>query len=51
MAADPARRKIFIDSIVPFLELYGFEGVDFDWEYPGDREGSDPVYICYQSII
>lgn len=44
MASDPERRKIFIESVIPFLQLYGFEGLDFDWEYPGDREGSDPEH-------
>jgi GH18 family chitinase len=44
MAADASKRKTFIDSLVPFLERYGFEGVDLDWEYPGDREGSDPEH-------
>ena len=42
MASQADRRKTFIDSLIPFLQLYGFEGVDLDWEYPGDREGSDP---------
>jgi len=41
MAADPAKRQIFLDSIVPFVKKYGFEGVDLDWEYPG-AQGADP---------
>ncbi|WP_199775613.1 glycosyl hydrolase family 18 protein [Microbulbifer pacificus] len=35
MAHDPVRRKVFVDSIVHFLERYDFDGVDIDWEYPG----------------
>ncbi|GAB2503873.1 hypothetical protein GCM10008940_01970 [Microbulbifer agarilyticus] len=35
MAHDPVRRKVFIDSVVHFLERYDFDGVDIDWEYPG----------------
>jgi len=41
MAADPAKRQIFLDSIVPFVKEYGFEGVDLDWEYPGSRDTID----------
>jgi len=44
MAADPAKRKIFIDSSVAFAKTFDFDGLDFDWEYPGDREGSDPEH-------
>ena len=42
MAADPAKRQTFLASVVPFLKKFGFHGLDFDWEYPGSREGSNP---------
>ncbi|MCK7597499.1 glycosyl hydrolase family 18 protein [Microbulbifer sp. CAU 1566] len=35
MAHDPERRKVFVDSVVHFLERFDFDGVDIDWEYPG----------------
>lgn len=41
MASTAGRRKAFVDSVLRFMDKYGFQGVDLDWEYPvsEDRGG------------
>lgn len=31
MASNSDSRKTFVNSVVEFLDLYGFDGLDFDW--------------------
>jgi chitinase len=41
MSRDATRRKVFVDSIVRFLQQFDFDGIDIDWEYPG-ADGAVP---------
>ncbi|CCT65062.1 related to chitinase [Fusarium fujikuroi IMI 58289] len=53
MVSTEANRAIFINNLLGFLSQYGYDGVDFDWEYPGadDRGGTDDDGKNYVALL
>jgi len=43
MAQTAATRKTFIDSLMKYLSDHKYDGVDIDWEYPGNRPTGTPA--------
>ncbi|EFX90232.1 hypothetical protein DAPPUDRAFT_220226 [Daphnia pulex] len=36
LVSDPAKMANFVSKALAFVRQYNFDGLDFDWEYPGD---------------
>lgn len=44
MVSEKSRRDAFIRSVTDFMNQYGFDGLDIDWEFPGDpSRGGKPT--------
>ena len=48
---DSEKRKIFIASAIKFIQEYNFDGLDLDWEYPGQRGGSPTDVNSFTLLI
>ncbi len=42
MAATADNRKVFVKSVIEFIEEYKLDGLDMDWEYPGMYGAGNP---------
>ncbi|KAJ6031531.1 hypothetical protein N7540_002263 [Penicillium herquei] len=53
LAASKTKQSTFFESLLNFLDTYGFDGVDLDWEYPveSDRGGPDADYDNYPTFL
>lgn len=53
LASTASNRATFIDNLLGFLSEYGYDGVDFDWQYPGaaDRGGSEKDTANYVLLL
>ncbi|EKX38239.1 hypothetical protein GUITHDRAFT_115583 [Guillardia theta CCMP2712] len=49
MVRDGAMRAKFVGELVNLCETYGFDGVDYNWEYPGYIFGRG--YLAESEVI
>ena len=51
MANTAESRTKFVRSAVAFVKEHGFDGLDYDWEYPGKVAGSDGVQPVFGGLV
>ncbi|KAL7555041.1 hypothetical protein ACHAWF_018638, partial [Thalassiosira exigua] len=50
-AATPKSRMKFAQSSVAFMRKYGFDGLDIDWEYPGDETRGGNATLDKENLV
>lgn len=53
MVSEEVNRSDFINSAIAYAHKYGFDGIDIDWEYPGDlsRGGSEQDFDNFITFL
>ena len=51
MVSDGSVRKKFVESAVDFVGKHDFDGLDLDWEYPGDSERGGKHSDRYRNLF
>ncbi|ETS77353.1 hypothetical protein PFICI_11227 [Pestalotiopsis fici W106-1] len=53
MVSSAANRQKFISALQSFMQSYGFDGIDIDWEYPAayDRGGKQSDFGNYLELV
>ncbi|KAK3299587.1 chitinase [Chaetomium fimeti] len=53
LAASTAHQDVFFASLLSFMDKYGFDGVDIDWEYPvaEERSGAPEDYDNFVTFL
>jgi Glycosyl hydrolases family 18 len=50
VAANASLRQTLANSVIEMLEQYGFDGVDFDWEWPNTVQERDNFTAMMQTV-